>query len=67
MLKKSKFAIPRHGSYIASYKAPDTETDSCIAIVCQLPAVISMDTNNFERDRKRDRKREGKREGKRER
>ena len=40
------------------------ETDSCIA--CQLPAVISMDTNNFERDRKREREREGVGEGERE-
>ena len=31
--------------------APDTETDSCI--VCQLPVVISMDTNNFENERER--------------
>ena len=29
----------------------------------QLPAVISMDTNNFERDRKREREKEGEEEG----
>ena len=31
--------------------APDMETDSCI--VCQLPAVVFMDTNNFENEKER--------------